>query len=340
MRYRDGFSLVELLLVIAILGILVGLFLPAVQQTRESARRVTCQNNLRQITSGVLLFEENRKQFPNAYTHIPPYDKAWPWQDPCLEEIPFLGPTWLVDILPFIEELHTYELFSLGYAISAQVNQPGRSVEIATFRCPSDSNSRRPFMGSRTQAASAYGDGWARGNYGANGSLGYAMTGPENTVRAAGRPDGNYWRKYPGVMGADCSLKVNQITDGTSKTILIAELRAGVSEIDPRGTWAMAKGSSSIWAACGLNFAGFGLPFDDFGPNCAFDGGDDIATGRQLRTEYGVQRLLAARMPVVADDLPGIQQTARSMHRDGVFDSKADGSVRWISNAIIAQCGR
>jgi hypothetical protein len=96
----------------------------------------------------------------------------------------------------------------------------------------------------------------------------------------------------------------------------------------------MAKGSSSIWAACGLNFAGFGLPFDDFGPNCAFDGGDDIATGRQLRTEYGVQRLLAARMPVVADDLPGIQQTARSMHRDGVFASKADGSVRWISNAI------
>ncbi len=129
-----AFTLVELLVVIAIIGVLVALLLPAVQAAREAARRVQCQNNLKQIGLGCLNFESTFQHYPSGG-----WGSTWV-ADPNRGVGPDQPGSWIYNILTFIEQGNLRELGagkkigSPGYEEAiVQLNQ----TPISAFNCPS-----------------------------------------------------------------------------------------------------------------------------------------------------------------------------------------------------------
>src|SRR5215217_3142044 len=108
---RAGFTLVELLVVIAIIGVLVALLLPAVQAARESSRRMSCQNNLKQLALAGLNYHDAKRRFPVGVEM--PYAIAG--NDPLTGgmENPF-GPNWAVFMLPYFEQNNLFQQAKTG----------------------------------------------------------------------------------------------------------------------------------------------------------------------------------------------------------------------------------
>ncbi|MEM8865214.1 MAG: DUF1559 domain-containing protein [Planctomycetota bacterium] len=126
---RGAFTLVELLVVIAIIGILISLLLPAVQAAREAARRTSCLNNLTQLGLALHNYEFTHETLPAGVTNP---------TGPIRSEPEGIHVSWIVKILPFIEERAMYERFDQEAGVYADANAKLRALEINCLVCPSD----------------------------------------------------------------------------------------------------------------------------------------------------------------------------------------------------------
>ncbi len=142
----SGFTLVELLVTIAIIALLMALLLPAVQSVRESARRVQCGNNLRQIGVALLQYHESTGAFPHGANNSG------------LFGVPHSrGGTWAALILPGLEQGPVFDRLDLSVSIADPVNEVAVTTVIPTYVCPSDSEAGGPIRNNTIQTPSASG---------------------------------------------------------------------------------------------------------------------------------------------------------------------------------------
>lgn len=121
-----GFTLVELLVVLAIIGLLVGLLLPAIQSAREAARRMSCSSNLRQLGLALHMFHDANRSFPAS---------GWTTAGPGNPTGKFVG--WRPLILPYLEQANAHKLYNFSMNWWEETNLTLAAIPFPVFRCPS-----------------------------------------------------------------------------------------------------------------------------------------------------------------------------------------------------------
>ncbi len=318
-RPRRGFTLIELLVVISIIGILIALLLPAVQQVRESANRLTCSNNLKQLGLAC-------QQYNLTYSTFP-YGRKYDMWDTY---------TWSENILPYLEQnaiyADYYTLPQLGFKASYPGpngpigNDPrlteGRTTVLKMFLCPSDvgpvvnefGSPDYAYVRGNYRACVGSGDSYGAPTDASNGPWGLGMFG----IAFGQSPD-------PGSTVRPLALRITDVNDGMSNTLLLSE--AVVPRIT--GTWGGAMGEQWYGNMGGALFSVSQTPNSSsadriYGP-CPQDQGDG---------DYRAPCLSLGGSPWFNANASGANAAARSRHSGGVNAAMADGSVRFFLDTI------
>jgi prepilin-type processing-associated H-X9-DG protein/prepilin-type N-terminal cleavage/methylation domain-containing protein len=190
-RLRRAFTLLELLVVLGIIGVLVGLTLAAVQRVRESAARLKCQNNVKQLALALHQYHDANGAFPPGHRSLKNPDR-----------MPFSG--WPLSILPFIEQQSLYEKGRTAYRFVPLpfINPPhtGLSTVVQTFVCPSDPRIVTAQISQRTHTLAAF-----------TSYLGVSGVG---TLKGSATD---------GVLYQNSRVALLDVTDGTTNTLFLGE---------------------------------------------------------------------------------------------------------------------
>lgn len=211
---QRGFTLVELLVVIAIIGILVALLLPAVQAAREAARRMQCQNNMKQLGLAIHNYHDTYKVLPPSFVQS--------------NEL-----AWTVLTLPFFEQgaLHSQFNFAAGSYTATGKNNPHGLTKIASLLCPSaprvvNKMAQRPVDNVNPPDAVGGEPPWTTHYYGINGPRGTAPSGlnyAEYTGTGTAAFEGTRV-SAAGMFSIRGEYGLKECVDGTSSTIMLGEM--------------------------------------------------------------------------------------------------------------------
>jgi len=246
-RGRAAFTLVELLVVISIIGILIALLLPAVQAARESARRITCANNMRQLGLAHHNFLSGFRTFPPG--QMTPAGAAHKY-------------SFMVYLLPYLEQKTTLVQFNLSQDVHSSVNQLGGETVIPSLLCPSVSNVQTTRDPDKNLIRINPPDlqGVPLTNGGSMACTDYnGVKGPAYQANQVRNPAGFFYPINDGalneIVGSAVEaqrITVQMITDGCSATLLMGETSGRGASIDSgnswhdRGAWAEGAGLIAI----------------------------------------------------------------------------------------------
>ena len=206
---HHGFTLVELLAVIAIIGVLMGLLLPAVQSAREAGRRNACENNLKQIGYAIVNFEGKKGALPGWRADLPKVDSLLS---------PYNKSSWPISILPMMERRDIYEACKgpdgNSNGVPDELTPP--AVELPFYRCASAA-----FTQAGTPELAYAGNGGTTSCAGGSQSAGDGVM-----FDAVG---------IIGVVGRSINLDTISSSDGAATTLLVGE-RSGV-DVTTLASW-------------------------------------------------------------------------------------------------------
>lgn len=245
-----GFTLLELLVVLAIVGVCAGLLLPAVQQVRAAAFRMTCANNLKQLALGVHVYHDAHRLLPcNTLVegYYGPDTTAW---------------SWLARILPYIEQDNLSRQANIPRATLRQA-RAAVETQVRLFLCPSDSFSQvgprddaadlgmwnpPPIRAGQTNYKGVGGSNWAWGE------SRWRNVGPSGKIDGHTDGDGLFYR-------SDYLQRksLNAVSDGTSNTFMIGE---ALPDRTKWCSWPYANNAVGTCAIAPNAAAKDGAPFD------------------------------------------------------------------------------
>lgn len=308
-----GFTLVELLVVITIIGILIALLLPAVQAAREAARKMQCGNNLKQIGLALLNYESAAGVFPFGGKGNSSGGAAATY-----------GASWWVRILAYSEETNIsdrYDYAKGGYIGSSGYAEAGKMLDKVTLgfmHCPSSTLLVKVWP----QLTFAESPTYAGISGSADGRNTNALPNiySEQYGQIYGGWCGSGYTSTGGVLIRERAIAISEITDGTSNTIVVGE----------QSDWLSPVAASAPAYAC------------DTG-DCRADGGHGFTMGSSPdASDRRTFNLTCIYHPINAKSTTGIgvgscaivNTPIQSVHPSGANVAMADGSVQFLSESM------